>query len=117
MEFDTITIAIDKCKLRNSKFKNWNILRTAYTFLVERFDLFLTRKENKGMLRIDLTSNKPGSLNAKDCEILEHINTIRKKGTSWQVIKTLSKSQFFMILLHSLACRLRMLSAIARINI
>ena len=58
LEFDTISAAIDKPALTASKFSNYDVLETAYEFLIERFNNFSRRTENKGLVRIDKTSNK-----------------------------------------------------------
>lgn len=106
MEFDIISVAIDKKKLLDSRFKNYDVLQTAYIFLVERFDKFLRKKSNKGMIRIDATSNKPNSPNAKDRKILRIINEIRMRGTNWQPIKNIIEEHpYFIIPLRARVCR------------
>lgn len=93
-QFSITSVAIDKPTLKNSKFSNYDILETGYTFLIERFDKFLRRTNNKGIIRIDKTSNKSTSLNKKDCKILNIVNTIRKQGTNWQSIKNIAEEPF-----------------------
>lgn len=95
IRFSTIIVGIDKSTLKNSEFSDYDILETGYTFLIERFDKFLRRTNNKGIIRIDKTSNKPNALNVKDCKILDVINKIRKHGTNWQSIKNIAEEPFF----------------------
>ena len=93
--FSTISVVIDKPKLKDSEFKDWDILETGYTFLIERFDKFLRRTNHKGIIRIDKTSNKVNALNAKDNKILDAVNKIRKHGTNWQSIKNIAEEPYF----------------------
>ena len=81
MPFSTISVAIDKHELLNSKYKKYDVLETAYIFLVERFDKFLTKEQNKGIMKIDKTSNKQCALNAKDKRILDIINRKKTRNT------------------------------------
>ena len=69
IDFSTISIVIDKKALLCSRYSDYDVLGTAYTFLIERFDNFLHKSGEKGMLRLDRTSGKPNSLNAKDRKI------------------------------------------------
>ena len=62
--------------------------------MVERFDKFLHRTNNKGIIRIDKTSNKTIALNKKDRKILDTINHIRRHGTNLQSIKNISEEPF-----------------------
>ena len=95
LEFDTISVAIDKPALTASKFSNYDVLETAYKFLIERFNNFLRRTENKGLIRIDKTSNKAHVLNKKDCMILSYINHIRHHGTNWQSVRNIVEEPLF----------------------
>ena len=81
--------------LLESKYKDWDVLETGYTFLVERFDKFLRKSNHKGIIRIDKTSNKNNALNKKDQKILDAINRIRKSGTNWQSIKNIAEEPQF----------------------
>ena len=70
LEFSTISVAIDKPSLAISSYSHYDILETAYKFLAERYDNFLRKTENKGVIRIDRTSNKSNTSNKKDDKIL-----------------------------------------------
>ena len=94
IRFSIISVAIDKQNLLDSKWSNYDILETGYTFLIERFDKFLRRTNNKGLVRIDRTSNKTYALNKKDRKIIDTISHIRKHGTNWQSIKTIVEEPF-----------------------
>ena len=59
------------------------MLKSAYTFLVKRFDKFLQKNNSKGMVRIDKTSSKLNALNIKDQKILDVINNLRRVK-SWE---------------------------------
>ena len=48
------------------------------------------------MLRLDRTSVKPNSLNAKDRKILDFINKIRRYGTGWQLIRHIVEEPLFL---------------------
>ena len=95
LEFSTISIAIDKSALAASRFSDYDVLETAYKFLIERFDNFLQRTENKGLIRIDKTSNKTNVLNKKDCVIRNQINYIRHHGTNWQNVRNIVEEPLF----------------------
>lgn len=95
LNFSTISVAIDKPALMKSKFSNYDVLETAYKFLVERFDKYLRRTENMGIIRIDKTSDRPNILNKKDGKILSEINNIRHHGTNWQSIKNIVEEPLF----------------------
>ena len=95
LEFSIISVAIDKPQLLDSRFSNWSVLETAYTFLVERFHNFLGNEESKGMVRIDMTSNKESSLNKKDKKIFNLIHNIRRDGTNWQSVKNIIEDPIF----------------------
>ena len=94
IRFSITSVAINKPNLLTSKWNNYDVLETGYTFLIERFDKFLRRTNNKGIVRIDKTSNKQVALNKKDCKILDTINHIRKHGTNWQSIRTIAEEPF-----------------------
>ena len=76
---------------------DYDVLETAYMFLIERFDKFLHKKGEKGMLRLDRTSAKLNSLNPKDRRILDFINRIRKHGTGWQPIEHIVEEPLFLV--------------------
>ncbi|MEM4377661.1 MAG: DUF3800 domain-containing protein [Candidatus Nitrosotenuis sp.] len=95
LQFSIISVAINKPELLRSKYYNYDILETAYTFLIERFDNFLSKNNNKGIIRIDKTSNKSTQLNQKDRKILELINQIRRNGTNLQRIKNIIEEPLF----------------------
>lgn len=96
IDFSTISIVIDKKALLCSRYSDYDVLGTAYTFLIERFDNFLHKSGEKGMLRLDRTSGKPNSLNAKDRKILDLINVIRMHGTGWQSIQHIVEGPLFL---------------------
>jgi hypothetical protein len=50
-----IGVVIDKIKMNSPNFINWNLLKTSWTFMVERFDMFLQENEQKGMIIYHLT--------------------------------------------------------------
>lgn len=95
IRFSITSVAIDKPNLLNSKWSDYDVLEKGYTFLIERFDNFLRRTNNKGIVRIDKTSNKSIALNKKDCKILDIVNHIRKHGTNLQSIKNIAEEPFF----------------------
>lgn len=95
LEFSTISVAIDKPALAASGYSHYDILETAYKFLVERYDKFLRKTENKGVIRIDRTSNKPTTLNKKDDKILNLINNVRHHGTNWQSVRNIVEEPIF----------------------
>ena len=64
-------------------------------FLAERFDKFLAHTKNKGLVRIDKTSNKSNALNVKDYFILEKINCIRHHGTKFQNVENIVEEPLF----------------------
>ncbi len=47
INFSTILIVIDKKALLCSPYNDYDVLETAYVFLIERFDKFLQKKERK----------------------------------------------------------------------
>lgn len=95
LEFSVISVAIDKPTLQTSKYSNYDVLETAYKFLVERFDNYLRRTENQGIIRIDRTSNKSDILNKKDRRILREISNVRHHGTNWQKVKNIAEDPLF----------------------
>ncbi len=111
VDFSTITIVIDKERWFNSKHFKYDVLQSAYTFLVERFERFLQKNNSKGLIRIDKVSNKPNALNAKDQKILNIINNLRAFGSYWSPIRGLVEPPLF---LQSSACHgLQVADAIA----
>lgn len=95
LDLTIITIAIDKTKLK-IKYPHYKIAETAYKFLIERFDKFLGEKDNKGVIRIDRTTNDQEiKLNKRDCDILQIVNAIRKYGTGWQTISHIVEEPLF----------------------
>lgn len=95
LNFNTISVAIDKPALIKSKYSNYLVLETAYKFLVERFDKFLRRTDNQGIIRIDRTSNKSNIMNKKDKRILNEINNVRHHGTNWQSVRNIAEEPLF----------------------
>lgn len=95
IHFSIISIVINKQDLKTSKYAHYDILETGYTYLIERFDKFLRRTNNKGVIRIDKMKNKPFALSPKDTKILNQINKIRKHGTNWQTIENIVEEPFF----------------------
>ena len=81
--------------LDNYSHSHYDILETAYKFLIERFDKFLRKTENKGVVRIVRTSNKYNTLNKKDVKILNLINNVRHHGTNWQTVRNIIEEPLF----------------------
>ncbi len=96
MDFSVIVVVIDKEKWFNSTYLEYDVQQSAYTFLIERFDKYLQRKDSKGLIRIDRTSNKRNVLNAKDERILTIINELRKFGGYWAPIRRLVEPPLFL---------------------
>ena len=84
MTCTTIAIVIDKNKFVKRHHPT-EILEYGYMLLVERFDNFLRENNNKGVIKID-KSTQPNEvkLNSKDSDILKLINQVRKHGTRFQ---------------------------------
>lgn len=96
MDFSVIVVAIDKERWFNSNYLRYDVQKSAYTFLIERFDKYLQRNNSKGLIRIDRTSNKPNTLNAKDSRILTVINSLREVGSYWTPIRRLVEPPLFL---------------------
>ena len=64
--------------------------------MIERFDKYLQRNDSRGLIRIDRTSNKPNTLNAKDGRILTVINNLREFGSYQTPIRGLVESPLFL---------------------
>jgi len=80
-----IAVRIDKQEFIQHHSNPAEILDYAYMLLVERFDNFLVENDEKGIIRIDQTTEPiEAFLNDKDSRILKIINKVRKKGTRWQ---------------------------------
>ena len=111
INFSTITIAIDKKRWFKSKYSKYDMLKSAYTFLVKRFDKFLQKNNSKGMVRIDKTSSKLNALNIKDQKILDVINILRRVKSYGSTIQNVVEQPFFLL---SATCRgLQVTDAIA----
>lgn len=96
VDFSTITIVIDKKRWILSKHFKYDILQSAYTFLIERFEKFLQKNSNKGLVRIDKVSNKSNALSAKDKKILTTINLLRTHGSYWTPVRGLVEPPLFL---------------------
>jgi hypothetical protein len=85
LDSTVIAIRIDKQKFVARHSDKNEILDYGYMLLAERFDNFLVENNEKGIIRIDIsTSPNQTGLNCKDTKILKIINKVRKKGTKYQ---------------------------------
>ena len=95
MPITIITVCIRKRYIQSFS-EEWSVLDTAWTFLAERFDSFLSdlnrksRIKNKGIIVIDKTSTESDGIATRI------INDLRKqKRTSYQLIKNIVEEPLF----------------------
>ena len=96
MDFSVIVIVIDKTRWFDSSYSRYDVQQSAYTFLIERFDRYLQKTCNKGLIRIDRTSNRPNASNDKDDRIRDVINDLRRVGSYWTPIRGLVEPPLFL---------------------
>jgi hypothetical protein len=84
-----ISVGIDKHFL-NDYLPRWNIFNTAWTFLIERFDMHCEMKgSDKGIIIIDKRTNMD------EKKIKQTINGILKHGTNFKNINRIKKEPSF----------------------
>ncbi len=94
-----ISVIIDKDRI-NRYYNNWNVLVAAWSFMVERFDMFLNCNNQKGMLIIDKNMKKP------DKEIYDLIQCLRKNGTNYHQVQHIIEQPLFINSLESIGLQL-----------
>lgn len=85
-----IGVIIDKVKMNSPRFIDWSVLKAAWTFMVERFDMFLQDNGEKGMIIIDQSTREP------DSEIRNIITKIQKNGSNVHTVKHILEQPLFL---------------------
>jgi hypothetical protein len=86
-----ISVGINK-ETMNSTMPNWSIFTAAWTFLCERFDMFIDdngNNVNKGIIIVDKSSKIP------EREITNVVSRLRRFGSNFQAIDTLAEEPIF----------------------
>lgn len=86
-----ISVGIDKALVQAQK-PHWNIFNAAWTFLCERFDMYIDdngNSLNKGLIIVDKSSKMP------EKEITNTVSRLRRFGSSFQDLSTLAEEPIF----------------------
>lgn len=86
-----ISVGINKAMMKDTM-PNWNIFNAAWTFLCERFDMFIDDNGdnmNKGLIIVDKSSKLP------EKEVTAVVSRLRKYGSNYQAIDTLAEEPIF----------------------
>lgn len=84
-----ISVIINKRRLNDASFAKWNVLNAAWTFMIERFDMYLDSNGQKGLFIVDSNMKRP------DKEIHDIIVCLRKDGTFYHRVHHVLEQPLF----------------------